>query len=421
MRYFTETRKLTSANTNVEMKAVNVFPNLEKQTLLGFGGASRFSIELGRGNKKEASNTVGTALITAFVLSMVYTVIAFVFTEQMLVLFGGEGQTLDFANRYTSVVVFGIPFLVLTNVMSNFARADGSPKFSMICMIIGAVANIALDAILVPMGGVEKGMQGAALATVISQVISFAVAMLYLGKFKTVKFSFRSFRFSLRTALRVCSLGTSNCVNQIAICAVQIVMNNQLKKYGLIDFPLNPEIPQAAFGVVMKVNSLLISFFVGMAQGSQPIVGYNYGANKLHRSKAVFKLSSLICFAVAAVGTVFFQFFPEYIIAIFGSSDNSYIEFAMSTMRIFLSMIMLNGVQMTISNYFSAIGKPIKGVILSMIRQVILIIPLMLILPKYFGLNGVLYAAPITDFTAFVLAAILIIIEFRDAGYKKQD
>lgn len=407
-----------NAATNVAFPITTIC--LAISVLFGVGGSSCFSIELGRGHSKEASNCIGTALISVSVLSIIYALIAGVYSSEMLALFGGSGETLEFADRYCSYLVYGIPFLCLGNVMSNFIRADGSPKFSMMCMVIGGVANIILDAILVPLGGHEWGMQGAALATSISQVISFVVAICYIKKFKSVRFKLSEIQFNIKRAFKIASLGTSNCVNQLAVLVVQITMNNQLDAYGLIEYgEALKYIPQAAFGVVMKVNSILISFFVGMAQGSQPIVGYNYGADKHYRSKATFKLSATVCFIVATVGFLFFQFCPQIVISIFGSGDEAYNLFAEKTMRIFLSMIMLNGIQMTIANYFSAIGKPVKGVILSLIRQIILIVPLMLILPRFFGLDGILYAAPITDLVSFVLAAVLIIIEFRNEGYKK--
>ncbi len=410
---------LGNAATNVAFPITTIC--IAISVLCGVGGASCFSIELGRGHKDEAKHCIGTASITAVAMSAVYAVFAFIFTRPMLSFFGGTGETLDYAVNYCEYLVAGVPFLVFGNVMSNFIRADGSPKYSMICMVLGGVINIGLDAILVPLGGVEWGMQCAAAATVISQIISFGVAAVYIKSFKTVDFKLRDVKFEIKRAIKICSLGMSNCVNQLAILVVQITMTTQLSKYGLITYgEALSHIPQAAFGVVIKVNSILISFFVGMAQGSQPIVGYNYGAKQLHRSKETFKLSALICFAVAAVGFLVFQFAPQAVISIFGSGEPAYNEFAEKTMRIFLSMIMLNGVQMTISNYFSAIGKPIKGVILSLIRQVIIIVPLMLILPLYFGLDGVLYAAPITDFISFVLAAVFIIREFRLEGYKRE-
>ncbi len=420
-----------NAATNVAFPITTICVAIS--VLCGVGGASRFSIELGRGNKKEASNSVGTAIVTAAVLGTVFALLSLALTKPMLALFGGSGETLEFAVAYSRILACGIPFLIISNVMSNFARADGSPNFSMICMIIGAVVNIALDAVMVPMGcklgGLIGGMRGASLATVISQLVSFTIAIFYLKKFKSVDFSFKNFKYSFRKAYLVCSLGMSNCVNQLAICAVQIVMNNQLDTYGAIELSKYgaafTSIPQAAFGVVMKVNTMLVSFFVGMAQGSQPLIGYNYGAAKYRRSRKVFFLTSSICLIGATIGFLVFQLAPETIISVFGSSDNpeirtEYVRFACKTMRVFLSMIMLNSVQMTISNYFSAIGKPIKGVILSLLRQIIVIIPLLIILPLYLGLDGVLYAAPITDVVSFTLALVFIILEFRRDEYKKK-
>ncbi len=408
-----------NAATNVAFPITTVC--IAISVLFGVGGSSYFSIELGRGRNQEAADSIGTSLITATALSVLYALVAGFFAPQMLTLFGGSGDTLEYSIRYCNYLVYGIPFLVIGNVLSNFIRADGSPRFSMVCMVVGAVVNIVLDAILVPYGGVEWGMQGAALATSISQFVSFAIAVLYLKKFKSVEFHLTKIKYSFRRALRIASLGMSHCVNQLAILVVQITMNNQLDTYGAIEFSKElAYIPQAAFGVVIKTNSILISFFVGMAQGSQPIVGYNYGADKHRRSKDTFMLSAATCFIVALVGFLIFQFAPQIIINLFGSGDAAYNDFAEKTMRIFLSMIMLTGVQMTISNYFSAIGKPTLGIILSLCRQILIFVPLMWILPTFLGLNGVLYAAPISDFTSCVLAVILVIKEFQNAGYKKQ-
>ena len=407
---------LGNAATNIAFPITTIC--IAISVLVGVGGASRFSIELGRGNKSESAKTVGTALWTALGLSVIYAVLAFSFCKPLLLLFGATDQTLGFTYQYTSIIIVGIPFLVLTNVLSNFIRADGSPKFSMACMLIGGVINIVLDAVFVPLGGYEYGMAGAAIATVISQIISFVVAVFYLKRFKTVDLDKKSFRFRPKKAVNIAALGMSNCFNQLAICVVQIVLNNQLKTYGAMT-EYGPDIPIGAFGVVMKVNSILISFFVGMCQGSQPIVGYNYGARRFDRAKQTCLLASKICMAFSFVGFLAFQLCPQYIVAIFGSGDALYEEFAEKTMRTFLFMIVLNGVQMVISNYFSAIGKPLKGVLLSLTRQLLLIVPLMLILPLFFGLEGVLYAAPITDFVAFLFALTLVLIEFKLPCYKK--
>ncbi len=390
--------------------------------LVGIGGASRFSIELGKGNKDEAKRCVSNAFWTALILGGIYAVLATVFATPMLKLFGATETALPYALQYSNIIFIGMPMLICTNVMSNLIRADGSPKFSMTCMVVGGVVNIVLDAIFVPLGEeyYGLGMAGAALATIISQAVSLIIAMSYLRKFKTVEIDLKSFEFVPKKAIRICSLGMSNSFNQLAICVVQIVMNNQLATYGAMS-EYGADTPLAAVGVVMKVNSILISVFVGMCQGSQPIVGYNYGARQYDRAKATCLLACKICMSVAFVGFIAFQTVPQYIVAIFGSGDALYNEFAEATMRTYLFMIVLGGAQIVISNYFSAIGKPIKGVILSLTRQIILIVPLMLILPRYFGVTGILYAAPITDFLSFVLALSFILYEFRLEGYPKKE
>ncbi len=390
--------------------------------LVGIGGASRFSIELGRKNYEESRRCIGNALWSALGLSVAFAVISGVFLEPMLGLFGATSESLPYAVDYMKYIVFGMPFLVLSSVLSNFIRADGSPNFSMICMIIGAVTNTVLDAVFVCDWGLNMGMAGAAIATVISQVVSCVAAALYLFRFKTVKLDRTCLAFDIRRALRIAALGMSNCVNQVAICAVQIVLNQTLKKWGALDPVLGADIPIAAFGIVMKVNSIFISIFIGIAQGSQPIIGYNYGAGQYRRARKVCTLAAKICFAAATVGCFAFQVFPEVVLSIFGSGDQVYMDFAVMTMRTFLMMIMLNSLQFVFSNYFSAIGKPMIGVILSMTRQVILVIPLMIVLPYLFGdIYGVLYAAPITDFISFVLAAVFIFFEFKKPAYKKEN
>lgn len=387
--------------------------------LAGLGGASRFSIELGKGKKEEAANCIGNALGFALILSVCYAFLAFIFCEPLLRLFGGSGETLNLAMEYSQYIIIGMPFLIMSNVMSNFIRADGSPRFSMTCMIIGAVINIGLDALFVCDWGFDWGMAGAAGATAISQVISCAVALSYLRRFKSVRIDRRAFALHPMKMLNIAALGTSNSVNQLAICVVQIVMNSQLKKYAMLELAqADWDTPLAAFGVVMKVNSILISVFVGMAQGMQPIAGFNYGAKQYDRSKKVCFLAAGVCGAVAFIGFLCFQLFPHHIISIFGSGDVFYDQFAEKTMRIFLFMIPATGMQMTVANFFSAIGKPTRGVILSLTRQILLIVPLMFILPLFLGLDGVLYSAPVTDFLSFLLAAVFAFFEFRRIEYK---
>ncbi len=391
-------------------------------SLVGIGGASRFSIELGKGNKEEAKRCVSNAFWTALILGGIYALLAAAFANPLLKLFGATENALPYTLQYSNIIFIGMPMLICSNVLSNLIRADGSPKYSMTCMVVGGVVNIILDAIFVPLGEIYygMGMAGAALATVISQGVSLVIAMNYLSKFKTVEIDLKGFEFIPKKAYKICSLGMSNSFNHIAMCVVQVVMNNQLATYGAMS-EYGADTPLAAFGVVMKVNSILIAVFVGMCQGAQPIIGYNYGARQYGRAKETCVLACKICMAVAFVGFIVFQTVPQYIVAIFGSGDALYNEFAEKTMRTFLFMIICTGAQIVLSNYFSAIGKPIKGVILSLTRQLLLIVPLMIILPKFFGLTGMLYAAPITDFIAFLLATSFILYEFRLEGYPKRN
>lgn len=410
--------KLGNAATTVAFPLTTIC--IAISVLAGVGGASRFSIELGKGNKDEAGKCIGNALSFALILSVSYSVLAFIFREPLLTLFGGSGKTLTLAIEYVNYIIAGMPFLIISNVTSNFIRADGAPRFSMMCMVIGAVINIGLDALFVCDWGFNWGMSGAAAATAISQVISCSVALSYLRRFKAVRIERRSFIPQPKKMLNIASLGMSNCVNQLAICIVQIVMNSQLKTYAMMELAeADWDTPLAAFGVVMKVNSILISVFVGMAQGLQPIAGFNYGARQYDRSRRVCIIASGVCGGIALIGFLCFQLFPQYIVSIFGSGDVFYAEFAQKTMRIFLFMIPATGVQMTVANFFSAIGKPTRGVILSLTRQILLIVPLMFILPTFMGLDGVLYAAPITDFIAFLLAVVFAIFEFKRPEYKK--
>ena len=204
----------------------------------------------------------------------------------------------------------------------------------------------------------------------------------------------------------------SNSLNQVAITLVQIVMNNSLTYYGAMTV-YGKDIPLAACGIVMKTNAILLAFFIGISQGSQPIVGFNYGAKQYPRVRKTYKLAIACSFVISTIGFILFQFFPYQIISLFGQGDDLYYEFAIHFMRTFLFMVIVNGVQLISSNFFSAIGKPVKGLLLSMTRQVFFLIPLILILPLFFGIDGVLYAGPVADGVAFVVSVVLISLEMK--------
>lgn len=399
---------LGNAATNVSYPLSTIC--LAISLLLGIGSASRFSIYLGQKETKHAAVLVGNGLVLMAVAGILYLLIGEAFLPKLLRVFGATNEVMPLAQQYAGVTLLGMPFLILTNGISNLIRADGNPKYSMVCMVAGAVANTVLDPIFIFV--LQWGVFGAALATVLGQILSFLLAVRYLWHFQTVRLEKSCFRMKLRDNVRTLYMGTSSCLNQIAITIVQIVLNHSLTYYGALSV-YGEDIPLAACGIVMKTNAILLAVIVGISQGVQPIIGYNFGAKKYDRVKQAYLLAVRWNFVVSAIGFVLFQFFPEQIISIFGNGDPLYYEFAVLFMRTFLFMALVNGVQLLSSNFFTAIGKALKGLLLSLTRQVFFLIPLILLLPLWLGIFGVLLAGPIADFIAFVLSVVLVYRAFR--------
>lgn len=394
---------LGNAATNVSYPLTTIC--LAIALLIGIGSASRFSLHLGAGEKEDAARVVGNGISMMVVFGIIYAIVIEIFLDPLLTVFGATVEIMPYAKEYTRIIALGMPFLIVTNGMSNLARADGSPKYSMTCMLIGAVINTILDPIFIFV--FHLGVAGAAWATIIGQFCSFIAAVLYIRKFKSVEIKGKDIRLIPKECGKTASLGMSNSLNQLAITFVQIVLNNSLTFYGA-DSAYGMEIPLAACGIVMKTNAILLAFVIGISQGSQPIIGFNYGAKQYGRVRQTYKLAIGANLAISAVGFILFQFFPYQIISLFGTGDQLYFEFAVRFMRIFLFMVIANGVQVISSNFFSAIGKPVKGLVLSMTRQVIFLIPFILILPLFMGLDGILYAGPAADTIAFITTVILI-------------
>lgn len=403
---------LGNAATNVSYPLTTIC--LAIALLIGIGSASRFSLHLGADEKDDAIKAVGNGISMMVVFGIIYAIIIEIFMEFLLTVFGATPEIMPYAKEYTRIIALGMPFLIVTNGMSNLARADGSPKYSMTCMLIGAVINTILDPIFIFV--FQLGVSGAAWATIIGQFCSYIAAILYIRKFKSVEINIKQIRLIPRECAKTASLGMSNSLNQIAITFVQIVLNNSLTYYGA-DSVYGMEIPLAACGIVMKTNGILLAFIIGISQGSQPIIGFNYGAKQYDRVRQTYKLAIGANLVISAIGFILFQFFPYQIISVFGTGDQLYFEFAVRFMRIFLFMVLANGVQLISSNFFSAIGKPIKGLVLSMTRQVIFLIPLILILPLFMGLDGILFAAPAADTIAFITTVILV---RRELGQMKK-
>lgn len=399
---------LGNAATNVSYPLTTIC--LAIALLIGVGSASRFSLYLGAGEKERACKVVGNGFSMMIVLGVLYAIIIEIFLIQLLQVFGSTQDVMPYAISYTRITALGMPLLVVINAMSNLIRADGSPKYSMICMLVGAVVNTILDPIFIFV--FHQGVAGAAYATVIGQVCSFVLALRYIKHFKSVELHKSDFRLDFQECIKTASLGMSNSLNQVAITFVQIVLNNSLTYYGAMSL-YGKEIPLAACGIVMKTNAILLALIIGISQGSQPIIGFNYGAKKYKRVIQTYKLAITWNLIISLVGFILFQFAPKYIISIFGTGEPLYFEFAVKFMRVFLFMVILNGVQLISSNFFAAIGKPIKGLVLSMTRQVIFLIPLLLILPLFMGLDGIMFAGPVADFIAFITTFIMIMLEMK--------
>ncbi|MBO4867984.1 MAG: MATE family efflux transporter [Ruminococcus sp.] len=385
---------------------------------IGIGTASRYSLYLGKREEEKAARTVGCGLCMMFVFGILLTVITELSLKPMLMAFGATTDVYPFAYDYTKITALGMPFIVVMNGISNLARADGSPRYSMITMIIGAVINTILDPIFI--FNFDWGVLGAAWATVIGQVASGIFALMYLKKLKRITLRREHIRLSPTEMLTTAMMGMSNGLTQIALTLVQIVMNRSLTKYGALS-TYGPDIPLAASTIVMKVNSIVLAIIIGILQGMQPIVGFNYSARQYDRVKSVYKLAIKCELIITIIAFAVFQIFPKQVLSLFDSSEEEntvlYFEFAVKFMRTFLLLLPLTGIQMISSNFFAAIGKPIKGAVLSLTRQVLFLIPMVLILAYFFGLNGIMAAAPISDLIAFIVVMVFIKKEMKQMDY----
>lgn len=384
--------------------------------LFGIGGASAFNLSMGAGDKKTAAYYIGNAAAMLFLCGLVLCIISEIFLKPMLLFFGSSKSVLPYAMTYTRITAIGFPMVILTAGGGHLIRADGSPNMSMMCNLIGAVINTVLDAIFV--FGMNMGMAGAALATIIGQFVSAVVVIVYMFHYKTVKLQKKHLVICSKYIGRVAALGGSPCSNQVAMMVVQIILNKSLKHYGSLSV-YGEDIPVACVGIITKVNQMFFSFVIGLSQGLQPIASYNYGAGKFDRVKSAYKKSILCGFTMCIIAFAMFQIFPRQIISIFGKGDETYYRFAINYFRIFLFCTCVNCLQPITSTFLTAIGKPKVGMFLSLTRQIIFLLPLIVILPLIMGIDGIMYAGPIADGLAAVVAVIMIKREFSEENYRK--
>ena len=399
---------LGNAATNVAFPLSMVCTSIG--LLCGIGGAANFNLCMGRKDPEHAKSYVGNAISMLAILGVILCVAVQLFLRPMMLLFGATPDVIDYACTYTRITSIGFPFLIVTIGGSNLIRADGSPKFSMLCNLVGAIVNTILDPLFIFV--FHMGMAGAALATITGQILSFALVVLYLRGFKTLPLSLSDLKPNMACWARIAALGATPAFNQVAMMVVQIVMNNTLTHYGS-NSVYGSDIPLACAGIISKVNMLFFSFVIGISQGLQPIVSFNFGAQKYDRVKDAYKKAVFAATAISIVAFLCFQLFPRQIIGIFGSGSEEYLHFAERYFRIFLFFTFLNGIQPVSSNFFTSIGAPKKGIFLSLTRQIIFLLPLLLIFPYLFGIDGVMYTAPIADLAAASVSIVMIVREFK--------
>lgn len=378
--------------------------------MIGDGTAAYLSLSLGKNDKKSANKGVSNGIIVSAILGILFLAIGLIFKEGLLKLFGVTENAYEYAKQYMTYIVLGMPFFVFTTALNSVIRADGSPGYAMKTMLVGAILNMILDPIAI--FKLNMGVTGAAIATVIGQIASGIMSVIYIKKFKSVKITKESLKIEIKTVKKICSLGISSFITQIAITVVIIVLNQTLAKYGA-ESKYGSDIPLSALGIVMKVNQIINSIVIGLAAGAQPIIGFNFGAKKYDRVLQTYGFAVKVGLGITAVGTLIFQFCPQIIINLFGQENELYNEFAKLCFRIFLIFVMLNSFQITSGIFFQAIGNPVKAAILSLSRQIGFLIPALLILPRFFGVKGALYAGPTADCLAFILALILAAREVK--------
>lgn len=378
--------------------------------MFGIGGASCFNLSMGRGQEEKAAYYAGNAISCLLGSGVLLCIFTQLFMTPLLKGFGAPAEVLPYAVVYVRITALGFPFLIVTTGGCHLVRGDGNPKMAMICNLVGAAINTVLDAIFVL--GFGWGMAGAALATVIGQIVSAVIVLRCLKNFRTVPLMADCFRWKGVFVRRIAQIGMASFFNQMAMMLVQIVMNNSLTHYGALSI-YGEAIPLACVGIVMKVNQVFFSVVIGLAQGSQPVESFNYGAEYYDRVRKAFRLVATAGVVISMISFVLFQVFPRQILALFGTGEPEYFTFGVRCFRVFLFFIWLDALQPITSVFFTSIGKPAKGIFLSLTRQILFFMPFLLILPRYMGIDGCIYAGPIADAMSAVVTVIMAYMEFK--------
>ncbi len=410
---------LGNAATNVIFPLVIIFNAVAG--LIGNGASANLSLKLGEGKKEEGGKIIGNAVTISVISAIILSIIAYIFLPQLVYLFGCTKSVYQYAIDYGRIIILGAPFMIIYSALSQIIRADGAPKYSMILLVVGAILNIILDPIFI--FTFNMGVKGGAIATVIGQIVSFLMAIMYLKKVKSVKLEKDSFKLD-KSIFRTLGLGLSSFITQITVLALFVFMNNMMTKYGA-KTKYGADIPLSVYGVISKINSLYISTILGISIGAQPIIGFNYGAGKYERVKEALRKVLTVNLIVGLVFNIIFYLFPRQIVSIFiTNSDPNYklfLEFAVLICHSFLLVMGLNFLEMTTSIVVQSLGNVKKATMVSFIRQIILFIPIACFMANYLhkGIYGVLNAGPIADTITFFIAIAIFYSEYRKLSTRK--
>lgn len=384
-------------------------------TLAGSGGGAYAAIKLGEKDVREADLTLNNLFSMSLIIGILISALGLLFLDPLLRMFGATETVMPYARDYTSIILMGVPFSVLGITMSNMARTDGNPRLSMYGILIGATLNTILDPLYIFV--FHWGVKGAAIATITSQILSAGILCHYFWRRGNMRFQFKLMKLVPRVYVKSLTLGASSGIAQLVACVMQVVMNNSLVYYGN-QSDVTGDVALSAMGIVMKIVMILGSVCIGIGVGSQPILGFNYGAGNYKRIRDTYFKAIIYATVSISVGWLVCQTMPHLILRLFGSGNAQFTRFAVKCMRIYLGGLFCAGFQIVSTNYFQATGQPLKASLLSMLRQLIILIPLLLILPLFFGLDGILYAGPVADIGSAVIVACFIIPSMKKLNQK---
>ena len=399
---------LGNAATNVVFPFVMI--SMAVSLMISVGTAANVGLNLGKGDQDQANRILGNGLFLALISGFVILIFGEGFMVPLLRLFGATDNILPYAIDYGRIYLVGTVFTTIGILLNDIIRADGNPSYSMRAMLLGAGINIVLDPLFIFV--FHWGVQGAALATILGQLATLICGLLYLKKLRTLQMKKENMKLKGDVVKSIVTLGLSSFFTQFAALFMQIIMNQQTIKYGEMSI-YGADIPLTVFGIVNKVNGLMMSLIMGISTGSQPLFSFNYGAKKFQRVKQLVKTAMISCVVIGFIGMLCLQSFPNQIISIFGQESDLYNEFAVMCLKNMTIFIFVMGVQMVAGVYYQAVGKPVGALLLSLSRQVLFMSPCFLILPIFFGIKGVMWSFPVSDVLSVAMAALMLAVEMR--------